>query len=93
MEHFDAMNGQTFNCGLSDANLNKLQLCEKIKEHIPSFSFLEADVGEDPDKRDYLVSNAKIEKLGFRPEKTLDDGIEELIKAYSIIKSTFYGNY
>ena len=93
MEHFGAMNGQTFNCGLSDANLNKLQLCEKIKAHIPSFSFFEADVGEDPDKRDYLVSNAKIEKLGFRAEKTLDDGIEELIKAYSIIKNNFYGNY
>ena len=93
LEHFDAMNGQTFNCGLSDANLTKLQLCEKIKEHLPSFCYSEAGIGEDPDKRDYLVSNAKIKGLGFKPEKTLDDGIEELIKAYSIIKNNCYGNY
>ena len=92
-EHFDAMNGQTFNCGLSNANLNKLQLCEKIKEHLPFFSYSEARIGEDPDKRDYIVSNAKIEGIGFQTEKTLDDGIEELIKAYSIIKNQSYGNY
>lgn len=92
MEHFDEMKGRTFNCGLSDANLNKLQLCEKIREHIPAFTFSEAAVGEDPDKRDYIVSNARIEKLGFRPSRSLDDGIEELIKAYSIIKNNLYGN-
>ena len=93
MDHFETMNGQTFNCGLSDANLTKLQLCAKIKEHIPAFCYTEAGIGEDPDKRDYLVSNAKIENAGFRTEKTLDDGIEELIKAYSIIKNQSYGNY
>ena len=93
MEHFDDMKGETFNCGLSNANLSKLQLCEKIKEHIPAFSFSEAAVGEDPDKRNYVVSNAKFEKLGFRPSKSLDDGIEELIKAYSIITNKFYGNF
>lgn len=90
--HFDEMKGQTFNCGLSDANLSKLELCEKIKEHLPSFTYLEAPIGVDPDKRNYLVSNEKIEKVGFRPKYSLDDGIEELIKVYSIVKNSFYGN-
>ena len=92
MEHFDEMNGQTYNCGLSDANISKLELCAKIREFLPRFTYIEAPVGTDPDKRNYLVSNEKIEKLGFRPQYSLDDGIAELIKAYSIIKNSFYGN-
>lgn len=92
MDNFDKMNGQTYNCGLSDANLSKIELCEKIKSFIPSFTYIEAPIGTDPDKRNYLVSNEKIESLGFKPEKNLDDGIKELIKAYSIIKNSFYGN-
>lgn len=92
MENFDRMKGQTYNCGLSDANLSKLELCEKIKSYIPSFTFLEAPVGVDPDKRNYLVSNERIESYGFKPQYSLDDGIRELIKAYSIIKNSFYGN-
>lgn len=92
MDNFEKMNGQTYNCGLSDANLSKIELCEKIKKYIPSFTYIEAPIGTDPDKRNYLVSNEKIESLGFKPEKNLDDGIKELIKAYSIIKNSFYGN-
>ncbi|MBR1810085.1 MAG: NAD(P)-dependent oxidoreductase [Clostridia bacterium] len=92
MEHFDKMQGQTYNCGLSDANLSKLELCAKIKEHLPAFTYMEAPVGADPDKRNYLVSNARIEGMGFRPQYSIDDGIEELIKVYSIIKNSFYGN-
>ncbi len=92
MENFEQMKGQTYNCGLSDANLSKLELCEKIKEYIPGFMYVEAPIGIDPDKRNYLVSNAKIESFGFKPQYTLDDGIKELIKAYSIIKNSFYGN-
>ncbi len=92
MENFDRMKGQTYNCGLSDANLSKLELCEKIKKYIPGFVFIEAPVGTDPDKRDYIVSNAKIESFGYRPRYSLDDGIKELIKTYSIIKNSFYGN-
>ena len=67
-------------------------LCEKIKQYIPSFMYMEAPIGVDPDKRNYLVSNEKIESFGFRPSYSLDDGIKELIKAYSIIKNSFYGN-
>ena len=92
IDHFDEMKGQTFNCGLSDANLSKLELCEKIKAHVPSFVYLQAPVGEDPDKRNYLISNEKIERLGYRPQYSLDFGIEELIKVYAILKKSSYGN-
>ena len=92
MENFDKMKGQTYNCGLSDANLSKLELCKKIQQYIPSFVYVEAPIGIDPDKRNYLVSNAKIESFGYKPQYSLDDGIEELIKAYSIIKNSSYGN-
>lgn len=92
MENFDRMKGRQYNCGLSDANLSKIELCEKIKEHIPGFMYIEAPVGTDPDKRNYLVSNERIESMGYRPRFTLDDGIEELIKVYRIIKNSNYGN-
>ena len=92
MENFDKMNGQTYNCGLSSANLSKLELCEIIKSLIPSFQYIEAPVGVDPDKRDYIVSNEKIEALGYKPSYSLENGITELKKVYSIIKNSFYGN-
>ena len=86
------MKGKPYNCGLSSANLSKIELCEKIKEHIPDFIYLEAPVGEDPDKRDYIVSNERLEKAGWTPRYSLDDGIEELIKVYTIIKKNQYSN-
>ena len=92
IEHFEEMKGKPYNCGLSSANLSKIELCEKIKEHIPDFIYLEAPVGEDPDKRDYIVSNERLEKAGWTPRYSLDDGIEELIKVYTIIKKNQYSN-
>ncbi len=92
IEHFDAMQGQPYNVGLSDANLSKVELCQKIQQYVPGFVYLEAPVGEDPDKRDYIVSNEKIERTGFRPEKSLDDGIQELIKGYAILRRSQYSN-
>lgn len=92
MEHFDEMKGQTFNCGLSNANLSKLELCAVIKKYVPNFTYLEADIDADPDMRNYLVSNEKIESLGFKPAYSLDDGIKELIKVYTMIKNSSYGN-
>ena len=86
------MKGQPFNVGLSSANLTKRQLCEKIKEHIPEFHIYSAPIGEDPDKRDYLVSNEKIESLGWKPEYSLNDGIKELIKGYGILKPNRFAN-
>ena len=92
MENFDRMKGNRYNCGLSTANCSKLELCEIIKKHIPGFTYMEAPVGTDPDKRNYLVSNAKIESLGYEAIYSLDDGIEELIKVYTMIKNSSYGN-
>ena len=92
MRNFEAMNGEPYNVGLSDANISKLELCAEIQRQLPSFVFLEAAVGEDPDKRDYIVSNEKIEQTGFRPQVTLAEGIRELLKGYTIIRNARYAN-
>lgn len=93
IENFESMKNQPYNVGLSDANLSKLELCAKIKEHIPDFIFVESNLGKDPDKRDYIVSNEKIESTGFEPKYSLDFGIKELIKCYTILQKQTYGNY
>ena len=85
LNHFDKMKNEPYNVGLSDANLSKLELCQEIKKFIPEFTFMESAIGEDPDKRDYIVSNEKIEKTGFRPQVSLAAGIQELIKGYTIL--------
>jgi nucleoside-diphosphate-sugar epimerase len=92
MNNFDQMQGHAYNVGLSDANLSKLELCEKIKQQISDFMFVESPIGEDPDKRDYVVSNEKIEKTGFKTQYTLDLGIKELLKAYTVLPSSHFGN-
>jgi nucleoside-diphosphate-sugar epimerase len=92
IDNFDAMKDMPYNVGLSDANISKAELCERIKKHAPNFVYLEAPVGEDPDKRDYVVSNARIEQTGFKPAYSLDDGIRELIKGFRMIRNTVYGN-
>jgi len=92
LKNFELMKNEPYNVGLSDANLNKLQLCQEIKKQIPDFYFVEAAVGEDPDKRDYLVSNEKLEKTGFKPMISLQQGIKELIKGYQIVKSNQFAN-
>lgn len=92
IERYDEMKGQPFNVGLSSANLTKRQLAEKIKEYFPNFYIHTAPVGKDPDQRDYLVSNDKIEGVGWKPDHTLDSGIQELIKGYRIIKPNRYAN-
>jgi nucleoside-diphosphate-sugar epimerase len=92
IDNYEAMNGEPFNVGLSSANLSKLELCAAIQRLVPGFTYYEAPVGEDPDKRDYIVSNAKIEATGFRPEWSLEDGIIELIKGYQMIRNSRYSN-
>ncbi len=92
MDNFEAMKNQTYNVGLSDANLSKAELCEAIKRQVPRFVFVESKIGEDPDKRNYVVSNAKIEKTGFKPQVSLDDGIAELVKGYQIVKRNHFAN-
>jgi nucleoside-diphosphate-sugar epimerase len=92
MDNYDTMKGQSYNVGLSDANLSKMELCNKIKTHLPDLHIFESDIGEDPDKRDYIVSNEKIEATGWKPQYSIDDGIKELIKAYSFLKVNPYNN-
>jgi len=92
IENYDQMKGQPFNVGLSSANLTKRQLCEKIKTYVPELYIHSAPVGEDPDKRDYVVSNKKIESLGWHPDHTLDMGIVELLKGYRILKPNMFSN-
>jgi len=92
MANFDKMKNEPYNVGLSDANISKLELCAKIKDQIPGFVYLESPIGEDPDKRDYIVSNEKIENTGFKPMHSIEMGINELRKGYRIINNEKYGN-
>ena len=92
IDRFDVMKGQIYNVGLSDANLSKMELCQKIQQHLPSFVIHESNVGKDPDKRDYIVSNEKIERTGYKPSFSLDEGIRELIKGFAMIRNAKYGN-
>ena len=92
LDNFERMKGQAYNVGLSDANLSKRELCVEIQKQVPDFYFTEAAVGEDPDKRDYIVSNAKIEATGFTPEVSLAKGITELLKGYQVIRENRYSN-
>ncbi len=90
--HFEAMQGEPYNVGLSDANLSKVELCEEIKKQVPGFYVVEAEIGQDPDQRNYIVSHAKIERTGFKPLVSLQAGIAELIKGYQIVHRYGYAN-
>jgi nucleoside-diphosphate-sugar epimerase len=92
LEHFDAMKEQPYNVGLSGANLSKLELCAQIRKHVPGFVYLEAPIGEDPDKRNYIVSNQRLREAGFEARRSLDEGIQELLKGYRMLKKTAFGN-
>jgi len=92
LSNFERLRGQIYNVGLSDANVSKRELCEAIRRRLPDFVFVEAPVGKDPDQRNYIVSNAKIEATGFRAGHSLDRGIGELIKGYRMIRNSVYGN-
>lgn len=92
LANFEKMKGQIYNVGLSDANVSKKELCERIQKYVPDFIFMEAGVGKDPDQRNYIVSNDKIESTGFKPIHSLDMGIQDLVKGYTMIRNTVYGN-
>jgi nucleoside-diphosphate-sugar epimerase len=92
IDNFDVMKRQIYNVGLSDANLSKLELCQRIQTHLPSFVIHESNIGQDPDRRDYIVSNEKIERTGFKPAFSLDEGIRELVKGFAMIRNTKYSN-
>jgi len=92
IDNYEKMKNEPYNVGLSNANLTKRELAEKIKEHIPKLVIISSEIGEDPDKRDYIVSNEKLEKTGWKPMKNLDDGIIELIKCYNMLIVNKYSN-
>jgi len=92
VNNFDKMKNEPYNIGLQEANLSKWELCQEIKKQVPNFVFTESKIGKDPDKRNYIVSNAKIKNTGFKPKYSLGEGIAELIKGYQIIKRNQFSN-
>ncbi len=92
IENQSKMVGRPYNLGLDDANLSKEQLCQKIQQHVPKFFVHYAEIGEDPDKRDYIVSNKRLKEAGFEARRGLDAGIRELITAYRTLPLGRYRN-
>lgn len=92
LKNFDRMKDKPYNVGLSDCNISKRELCQEIKKIIPDFCIIESPIGKDPDKRDYIVSNARIEAMGFKPGVSLQQGLQELVKGYQIIRRNQYAN-
>jgi nucleoside-diphosphate-sugar epimerase len=88
----DKAAGEIFNFGLTEANLSKRMLCEAIQRHVPSFVFVEAEYGKDPDQRNYTVSNSKIESTGFTFEYGLDRGLAELVKGLTTLRNSQFSN-
>lgn len=92
LSHHPQMIGRPFNAGLDDANLSKEELALKIKVHVPSFYIHFSEVGSDPDKRNYIVSNQRLREAGFAARRSLDEGIVELLKGYRMMARGPYGN-
>ena len=92
LQNFERMKGEIYNVGLSSANVSKWELCEAIKRVVPKFTFVDAPVGKDPDQRNYIVSNEKIESTGFLPQISLETGIRELVKGFAMLRNTRFGN-
>lgn len=92
IDHYESMVGNPYNVGLSNANLSKKELCEAIQKQVAEFRFVISEIGKDPDQRNYIVSNDKIEATGFKPETSLEQGIQELIKGFQVIRRNQYAN-
>jgi len=92
IKNFDSMKNNAYNVGLSTANLSKFELCQKIKDYLPDFTVETNEFSKDPDQRNYIVSNEKIEKTGYKPDMDLDTGIKELIKGCKMIKNNYFTN-
>jgi nucleoside-diphosphate-sugar epimerase len=92
LDHFEKMKGEPYNVGLSDANLSKRELCEEIQKQLPHFYFVECAIGKDLDQRNYIVSNEKVERKGFRATISLQAGIAELIRGYQVLRKSGHSN-
>ena len=86
IENYDKCNNNAFNVGLTEANCTKLELAQTIQKYIPDLVIVENNFKQDFDQRNYMVSNAKLESKGWKPEFSLEDGIQELIAGYKLIK-------
>jgi nucleoside-diphosphate-sugar epimerase len=84
LAHADQMCGRAYNAGLDSANLSKEELALKVKEYVPGFYLHFAPIGQDPDQRNYIVSNERLRAAGFTARRSLDDGIQELLKGYAM---------
>lgn len=85
IDNADKMIGRPYNVGLDAANLSKAELALKIKEYVPDFYIHFSEVGSDPDKRNYIVSNQRLREAGFETRRSLDEGIQELLKGYRML--------
>ena len=92
LDNYQKMVGEPYNVGITEANLSKNELCEAIQRHVPKFNYLISEIGKDPDQRNYIVSNAKIESTGFKTKVGLDEGIKELVKGFQIVRRNQYAN-
>jgi len=92
INNFDLLKNEPYNVGLSSANISKIELCEEINTIIPDFYYAISEIGSDPDQRNYIVSNEKIEKTGFKPDYSIQFGINELIKCFEVIRENQYSN-
>ena len=92
MRHADKMAGKAYNLGLDSANLSKEELALAVKKHVPNFYLHFAAIGQDPDKRNYIVSSARLAKAGFVARRTLDEGIQELLKGYRMLSRGLFRN-
>ncbi len=92
MDNFDRMKNEPYNVGLSEANISKMELCLEIKKQVPEFTIMESEIGKDPDQRNYIVSNDKIEATGYKPQVGLQACIAELIKGFQIIRRNSFAN-
>ncbi|MAF42550.1 MAG: hypothetical protein CMI54_00080 [Parcubacteria group bacterium] len=92
VDNWDSCKNETYNMGNDALNMNKLQLAQKIQEHLP-LEIIKAEFTSDPDVRDYIVSSQKFYDKGFKCQYDLDDGIRQLLTAYDIIESPWYANY
>lgn len=92
LEHADKMVGKPYNVGLDEANLSKEELARKVKKFVPNFYIHYSEVGSDPDKRNYVVSNARLRKAGFVAKRSIEEGIKELIKGYQMMRHDQFSN-
>ena len=92
LKNTDKMKGRPYNVGLDAANLSKEQLALKVKDYVPNFFIHFSEVGSDPDKRNYIVSNQRLREAGFEAKRSIDDGIKELLKGYRMFGRSSFKN-